>query len=213
MQTATPLDAVAATLQRVVALRSCDPVSLGLTALNVTYKCERFQHEASLCSCSSVASLWSGREPWIKNAFLFPLKMKDLKLIAWHYGLSVLSALILLWQNDGRSLSHWVMPCLWALHSSSGSSEWKHHCDLHGEQFCVAGCGGWGGECRCYIHSCRGADPAVAPCSWRWLRRTTRKPVPGTQPCSPHPRNQCKLLRVILSRGAILSVQSWMSNH
>lgn len=110
-----------------------------------------------------------------------------LKLIAWHYGLSVLSALILLWQNDGRSLSRRVTPCLWAPRSSSGISELKHGCNLHGRQFWGVQHGGWGRR-RCYTLAgdptrlplaAAGAGPAVPPANPRQASDPPH-PVPAT---------------------------------
>lgn len=86
-----------------------------------------------------------------------------LKLIAWHSGLSVLSALILLWQNDGRCLSQGVTPHLWALHSSSGSSELKPGCDLHWKQFRGAPRGGRGNCGRCPLAEEPGHQPSLVP--------------------------------------------------
>lgn len=93
--------------------------AVGPTALHVCLQCECFPYEALHCSISFSSD-----------------NERLLKLIAWHSGLSVLSALILLWQNDGRCLSHRVTPRVWALCSSSGSSELKPGCDLHWKQFC-----------------------------------------------------------------------------
>lgn len=94
------------------------PWAVGPTALCVCRKCECFPYEALHCSISFSSD-----------------NERLLKLIAWHSGLSVMSALILLWQNDGRCLSHRVTPRVWALCSSSGSSELKPGCDLRWKRF------------------------------------------------------------------------------